>query len=158
MQPSAPPPPPLPPAGNPKPSPTFANILDEISKGIQLRKVTRPDTNDDVPHFTTTPHSREVEDRERSQASAWSNAEPDEGNESERMRELERTIDRGRLGELASRRSEGESELTMSDRDGVNCDEVGERWREDGVFENVGVSEGTPSWKWGGLGGRGIDS
>tara|TARA_R110002003_G_scaffold191_20_gene14870 strand:+ start:6854 stop:7288 length:435 start_codon:yes stop_codon:yes gene_type:complete len=114
-------------------TPNHAALFDDIQAGRKLRKVASSEKNhksqaaspgrasdDDLRHtYNETPHSRNVEDRERGQASTrtWSDAGDGE-NESERMRAFKQGLAAkfGRVPPTVPATSIGNDNLMLDDR------------------------------------------
>lgn len=144
---SPPPPPPMPvndnmPVPNPQnlaqAAPNRGALLDQISGGgFNLRKVGGQD-NGRRAAYEETSHSRDVEERERSQASnrTWSDAGSNDGdgeNESERRRALKVQIAQGLAGRIGI--------VDPGEIDAAVGDEVLTRRNRWGTVESGGVEE-----------------
>ncbi|KAH7090755.1 hypothetical protein FB567DRAFT_626683 [Paraphoma chrysanthemicola] len=183
ISPEIPPPPPgMPPMSGPRHGviPHQAALFGEIQAGKKLRKVSSSEkryksqrasldlVSNNIPglSYPETSHSREVEDRERGQASTrtWSTA-GDGNSENERMRALKQGLAArfSRVSPHLPKASIENEVLTPDDRSrtsvktdvlavkGINvaADTVTKgkaNDNQDGVFSGVGMGVDTPSW------------
>ncbi|KAF2829665.1 hypothetical protein CC86DRAFT_403011 [Ophiobolus disseminans] len=175
--PSPPSPPPMPasrprpppPPTRPRSTPNRGALLDEISGGaFNLKPVRKVDEKSDAA-YSTTSHSRAVEERERRQT--WSDVDDrDEDNESERRKVLKETLEaqftggssgkngkvffaaeHEHVGLIKDNRTVMKSDDEKRDERIVDSQHAIEDLDDDGWFSNLAEHVGTPSWNWGGL-------